>query len=103
VPDDGEDHREDDGLTTRLGLCAAFAMNAMLNSVPAYLGMKQDEQFAELFRLLAAFFATLAMLVGGSYFATRPGPRSGAASCTWICRSPWASSAPTSPRSSAGR
>jgi Cu2+-exporting ATPase len=71
VPDDGEDHREDDGLTTRLGLCAAFAMNAMLNSVPAYLGMKQDEQFAELFRLLAAFFATLSMLVGGSYFATR--------------------------------
>ena len=71
VPDDGEDHREEDGLTTRLGLCAAFAMNAMLNSVPAYLGMKQDEQFAELFRLLAAFFATLSMLVGGSYFAAR--------------------------------
>ena len=71
VPDDGEDYREEDGLTTRLGLCAAFAMNAMLNSVPAYLGMKQDEQFAELFRLLAAFFATLSMLVGGSYFAAR--------------------------------
>jgi Cu2+-exporting ATPase len=71
LPDDGEDHREEDGLTTRLGLCAAFAMNAMLNSVPAYLGMKQDEQFAELFRLLAAFFATLSMLVGGSYFISR--------------------------------
>lgn len=71
VPDDGEDHREEDGLTTRLGLCAAFAMNAMLNSVPAYLGMKADEQFAGLFRLLAVFFATLSMLVGGSYFASR--------------------------------
>jgi Cu2+-exporting ATPase len=71
VPDDGEDHHEEDGLTTRLGLCAAFAMNAMLNSVPGYLGMKQDEQFAEIFRLLAAFFATLSMLVGGSYFAAR--------------------------------
>lgn len=71
VPDDGEDHREEDGLTTRLGLCAAFAMNAMLNSVPAYLGMKSDEQFADLFRLLAVFFATLSMLVGGSYFAGR--------------------------------
>ncbi|MEI7651368.1 MAG: ATPase P, partial [Verrucomicrobiota bacterium] len=71
VPDDGEEHHEEDGLTTRIGLCAAFAMNAMLNSVPGYLGMKQDEQFAELFRLLAAFFATLSMLVGGSYFATR--------------------------------
>ena len=71
VPDDGEAHHEEDGLTTRLGLCAAFAMNAMLNSVPAYLGLKQDEQFAELFRLLAAFFATLSMLVGGSYFAAR--------------------------------
>ena len=71
VPDDGEDHREEDGLTTRLGLCAAFAMNAMLNSMPAYLGMKADEQFAGLFRLLAVFFATLSMLVGGSYFATR--------------------------------
>jgi Cu2+-exporting ATPase len=71
VPDDGEEHREEDGLTTRLGLCAAFAMNAMLNSVPAYLGMKSDEQFAGIFRLLAAFFATLSMLVGGSYFAGR--------------------------------
>ena len=71
VPDDGEEHREEDGLTTRLGLCAAFAMNAMLNSVPAYLGMKADEEFAGLFRLLAVFFATLSMLVGGSYFATR--------------------------------
>lgn len=71
VPDDGEEHREEDGLTTRLGLCAAFAMNAMLNSVPAYLGMKADEQFAGLFRLLAVFFATLSMLVGGSYFAAR--------------------------------
>ena len=71
VPDDGEEHREEDGLTTRLGLCAAFAMNAMLNSVPAYLGMKSDEQFAGIFRLLAVFFATLSMLVGGSYFASR--------------------------------
>lgn len=71
VPDDGEEHREEDGLTTRLGLCAAFAMNAMLNSVPAYLGMKSDEEFAGIFRLLAVFFATLSMLVGGSYFASR--------------------------------
>lgn len=71
VPDDGQEHREEDGLTMRMGLCAAFAMNAMLNSVPGYLGMKSDEEFAGLFRLLAVGFATLSMLVGGSYFITR--------------------------------
>ena len=71
VPDDGREHRDEDGLTLRMGLCAAFAMNAMLNSVPGYLGMKSEEEFAGLFRLLAMGFATLSMLVGGSYFIAR--------------------------------
>lgn len=71
VPDDGRPAGEDDGLTLRMGLAAAFAMNAMLNSVPGYLGMRSDEAFAGVFRTLAAAFATLSMLTGGSYFIAR--------------------------------
>lgn len=71
VPDDGADHREEDGLLLRLGLCGAFAMNTMLNAVPAYLGLRSDEAFAGLFRLLSVGFATLSLLVGGSYFIAR--------------------------------
>lgn len=55
-------------LTRRLGLCGAFAMNAMAFSLPAYFGMPGDFMFARWFDLVAAASATLAMLVGGSYF-----------------------------------
>lgn len=71
VPDDGAEHPDEDGLLLRLGLCGAFAMNTMLNVVPAYLGLRSDEAFAGLFRLLSVGFATLSMLVGGSYFIAR--------------------------------
>ncbi|MEM9236372.1 MAG: heavy metal translocating P-type ATPase metal-binding domain-containing protein [Verrucomicrobiota bacterium] len=58
-------------LTARLGLCGAFALNAMGFSLPGYLGMPDDFEFAGLFRLIAFLSATLAMLVGGGYFIDR--------------------------------
>lgn len=58
-------------LAARLGLCGAFALNAMGFSLPAYLGMPDDFEFARLFRLVAFLSATLAMLVGGAYFIDR--------------------------------
>lgn len=58
-------------LATRLGLCAAFALNTMGFSLPIYLGMPADFEFAGLFKLLALLSATLSMLVGGGYFVDR--------------------------------
>jgi len=58
-------------LVGRLGLCGAFALNAMGFTLPTYLGMPEDFEFAGLFRLIAFLSATLAMLVGGSYFIDR--------------------------------
>ena len=58
-------------LIKRLGLCAAFAMNAMLFTLPNYLGMKQSFAYAPLFNDLALFFSTLSFLVGGTYFFER--------------------------------
>ena len=55
-------------LAARLGLCGAFALNAMAFSLPGYLGMPEDFEFAGLFRLIAFLSATLSMLVGGGYF-----------------------------------
>ncbi|MGB0371888.1 MAG: heavy metal translocating P-type ATPase metal-binding domain-containing protein [Opitutales bacterium] len=59
------------GLVTRLGLCAAFMMNAMLFTFPRYLGMEKDFLLADLFELLSILFASLSLLVGGSYFIQR--------------------------------
>jgi Cu2+-exporting ATPase len=59
------------GLAGRMGLCGAFALNAMGFSLPTYLGMPADFEFAGLFRLIAFTSATLAMLVGGGFFITR--------------------------------
>lgn len=55
----------------KLGLCGAFAMNAMAFTVPKYFGMPEDFAFAGVFALVAAISATLALLVGGSYFISR--------------------------------
>ncbi len=55
----------------RVGLCGAFAMNAMAFCLPSYLGMKSDFMFAAWFDIIAACSATLALLVGGTYFAER--------------------------------
>lgn len=58
-------------LAGRMGLCGAFALNAMGFSLPGYLGMPADFEFAGLFRLIAFTSATLAMLSGGGYFIAR--------------------------------
>ncbi|MCB1228045.1 MAG: heavy metal translocating P-type ATPase metal-binding domain-containing protein [Verrucomicrobiales bacterium] len=59
------------GLQRRLGACGAFAMNAMAFSLPRYFGMPEDFPFAAWFEIIAAASATLALIVGGSYFIER--------------------------------
>jgi Cu2+-exporting ATPase len=61
----------DNTLERRTGLCGAFAMNAMAFSLPAYFGMPDDFPFARWFDLVTAASATLALFIGGSYFAQR--------------------------------
>lgn len=58
-------------LAARLGLCGAFALNTMAFSLPLYLGMPEDFEFSDLFKLIALLSATLSMLVGAGYFIDR--------------------------------
>ncbi len=58
-------------LVWRIGLCAAFAMNAMLFTLPSYLGMEPGGRYEGLFDQLTLLFASGAMVVGGSYFIQR--------------------------------
>ncbi len=59
-------------LVKRMGLCGAFAMNAMLFTVPLYFGMTaQTDRLYTVFVRLAFLFATLAFVSGGSYFFKR--------------------------------
>lgn len=58
-------------LVGKIGLSGAFALNAMLFTLPRYLGMAPDFQLAPVFELLSLLFATLALLTGGSYFIKR--------------------------------
>ncbi len=58
-------------LNLRLGLCAALALNTMLFTLPRYLGMESDFEFAPLFQRLSLILGTLSMLIGGSYFFIR--------------------------------
>ncbi len=58
-------------LNLRLGLCAALAMNTMLFTLPHYLGMAADFEFAPLFQRLTLILGTLSFLIGGSYFFVR--------------------------------
>ncbi|MGF1450177.1 MAG: heavy metal translocating P-type ATPase metal-binding domain-containing protein [Opitutales bacterium] len=59
------------GLGLRIGVCAFLALNTMLFTLPRYLGMEDNFQFARLFELLNALFASLSLAVGGSYFIER--------------------------------
>lgn len=61
-------HGERQKLLARMGLCGAFALNAMAFSLPTYLGMPRDFMFADLFRLITFLSATFAMLIGGTWF-----------------------------------
>lgn len=58
-------------LNLRLGLCAALAMNTMLFTLPHYLGMGAEFEFAALFQRLNFLLGTLSFLIGGSYFFIR--------------------------------
>jgi Cu2+-exporting ATPase len=62
---------ESRGLVKRIGLCAAFAMNVMLFSLPVYFGMESTFEWAGLFGVLNVAFGTLSFLVGGVYFLGR--------------------------------
>ena len=70
-PSAGRGDHERRRLIARLGLCGAFALNTMGFSLPWYLGMPEDFEFAGLFRMIALLSATLSMLVGGGYFIER--------------------------------
>jgi P-type Cu2+ transporter len=67
----GADELESRSLGRKIGLCAAFSMNVMLFSLPTYFGMEPSYEWAGLFGLLNVVFATLSLLVGGSYFFSR--------------------------------
>ncbi len=58
-------------LVRRLGICGALALNAMLFSLPRYLGLHPGDQFANLFDMVALLIATVSLLVGGPYFFRR--------------------------------
>jgi Cu2+-exporting ATPase len=58
-------------LAVRFGLCGGFALNTMAFSLPWYLGMTGDFEFAGLFRMVAFVSATLSMCVGAGYFIVR--------------------------------
>lgn len=58
-------------LVRRVGLSAAFSMNIMLFTLPAYFGMSSDFAYASLFGTLSMGFATLSVLTGGMYFLKR--------------------------------
>jgi Cu2+-exporting ATPase len=62
---------ESRALAKRLGLCAAFALNVMLFTLPTYFGMQSTFEYARLFGTLSLLFGTLSLLVGGSYFLGR--------------------------------
>lgn len=62
---------ESRALVTRIGLCAAFAMNTMLFTLPGYLGMSRNFEYAPLFNKLTLLFGTLSFIVGGGYFFSR--------------------------------
>ncbi|MDX6765550.1 MAG: heavy metal translocating P-type ATPase metal-binding domain-containing protein [Candidatus Methylacidiphilales bacterium] len=55
----------------RLGLCGAFAMNAMLFTLPHYLGIDPHEPVVPVLDAVALVLATLSLVVGGSLFARR--------------------------------
>jgi Cu2+-exporting ATPase len=62
---------ESRALVKRVGLCAAFALNVMLFTLPTYFGMQRTFAYARLFGTLSLVFGTLSLLVGGSYFLGR--------------------------------
>lgn len=70
-PDDNEAELESRALVRRIGLCAAFAMNVMLFTLPVYFGMESTFTYARLFGTLSLLFGTLSVLAGGGYFIAK--------------------------------
>jgi len=70
-PGEAVEEPESRALVKRIGLCAAFAMNVMLFSLPTYFGMEHTYEWAGLFGVLNVAFGTLSLLVGGLYFLSR--------------------------------
>jgi len=60
-----------ESLVIRLGICGALAMNAMAFSLPRYNGMETSDELASLLTTVTIASATLALLIGGSYFFKR--------------------------------
>jgi P-type Cu2+ transporter len=58
-------------LGKRIGLCAAFALNVMLFTLPGYFGMTAAFPYARLFGTLTLVFGTLSFLAGGTWFVGR--------------------------------
>jgi Cu2+-exporting ATPase len=54
-------------LITRIGICAALATNAMIFSLPLYLGLESGPTY-KLFRAIAFVITSLSVIVGGSVF-----------------------------------
>ncbi len=61
----------DSRMNRLLGIAGALAMNAMLFSLPRYLGLEKEETFYVFLEIFAMLFATLSMLTGGFYFIKR--------------------------------
>lgn len=62
---------ESSRLLGRLGITAGLAMNCMAFSLPRYLGMPADFEFAKLFEQIAWLSATMALVIGGGWFIKR--------------------------------
>lgn len=63
--------REKSVLGRKLGVCAAFALNGMIFSLPGYFGLGASDPLAKIFVAVSFVFATLSVSVGGSYFFWR--------------------------------
>lgn len=58
-------------LARKLGLCGAFAMNAMLFALPRYIGLHPGDRLAHLFDVISLGLATASIVIGGGYFFRR--------------------------------
>jgi len=80
------------GLVKRIGLCAAFAMNVMLFSLPTYFGMDRNFEWAGLFGLLSLIFGTLTWSGCSSTHRTARATSAGIKGCdTFMLRLGWTS------------
>lgn len=70
-PHDGSKRSALRPLTFKLGVCGALAMNAMLFTLPRYLGIDASDSLVPVFDAISLALATLSLLVGGTYFFRR--------------------------------